>query len=108
LNPCQIVATWSALYRESPAAAHEAKRGGAVAKRSWTATEVRKLGIATNIETAASVLGIGRTTAYALARKGAFPAPVLRVGKQYVVSVEGLLVALGAEAPAEDLREDRY
>ena len=30
---------------------------------------------------AAEVLGIGRTTAYALIREGAWPTPVVRVGK---------------------------
>jgi hypothetical protein len=43
------------------------------------------------------VLGIGRTTAYALARAGAFPVPVLRVGRRYIVAVGGLLAALGAD-----------
>ncbi|MFB9361975.1 helix-turn-helix transcriptional regulator [Actinoplanes nipponensis] len=52
--------------------------------------------MATDIETAASVLGIGRTTAYTLARSGDFPTPVIRVGRRYVVAVEGLLTVLGA------------
>lgn len=47
-------------------------------KRAWTVAEVRQLGVATDVETAGSVLGIGRTTAYALARSGDFPVPVLR------------------------------
>jgi hypothetical protein len=64
-------------------------------KRKWTQAEVRQLGVVTDVETAASVLGIGRTTAYGLARSGSFPVPVLRVGRRYVVSVEGLLTALG-------------
>jgi len=51
-----------------------------VSKRVWTVAEVRQLGVATDVETAGSVLGIGRTTAYALARADAFPVPVLRVG----------------------------
>jgi hypothetical protein len=65
-------------------------------KRAWTVAQVRELGMATDIETAASVLGIGRTTAYALARSDEFPAPVIRVGRRYVVSVEGLLAVLGS------------
>lgn len=65
-------------------------------KRVWTADEVKKLGVATDVETAGSVLGIGRTTAYSLARSGKFPVPVLRIGRRYVVAVEGLLTALGA------------
>ncbi|WP_246607358.1 helix-turn-helix transcriptional regulator [Paractinoplanes toevensis] len=66
-----------------------------MSKRVWTVAEVRKLGLATDVETAASVLGIGRTTAYRLARNGTFPVPVLRVGKRYVISVENLLTILG-------------
>ena len=67
-----------------------------MSKRVWTVAQVRGLGMATDVETAASVLGIGRTTAYSLARSGEFPVPVIRVGKRYVVSVEGLLTVLGA------------
>jgi predicted site-specific integrase-resolvase len=67
-----------------------------VAKRVWTVAEVRGLGTVTDIETAASVLGIGRTTAYRLAKAKSFPVPVLRVGHRYVVAVENLLKALGA------------
>ncbi|MEV8509635.1 helix-turn-helix domain-containing protein [Actinoplanes sp. NPDC051475] len=69
-------------------------------KRAWTVAQVRELGMATDIETAASVLGIGRTTAYTLARSGDFPAPVIRIGRRYVVSVEGLLTVLGATGAA--------
>ncbi len=72
--------------------------------RVWTAAEVRELGVATDVETAASVLGIGRTTAYALARAQNFPVPVLRVGKRYVVSVEGLLAVLGVARAAGEPR----
>ncbi|MFB9361978.1 helix-turn-helix domain-containing protein [Actinoplanes nipponensis] len=65
-----------------------------MSKRVWTVGQVRELGVATDVETAASVLGIGRTTAYTLARSGEFPAPVIRVGERYVVSGEGLLTVL--------------
>ena len=68
-----------------------------MSKRVWSVAEVRQLGVATDVETAGSVLGIGRTTAYALARADAFPVPVLRVGRRYVVAVEGLLTVLGAD-----------
>ncbi|MEV4020343.1 helix-turn-helix domain-containing protein [Nonomuraea angiospora] len=36
--------------------------------------------------TAAQVLGIGRTTAYNLAKKGEFPVHVIRIGDLYRVS----------------------
>ena len=67
-----------------------------MARRVWTVAEVRGLGTVTDVETAASVLGIGRTTAYRLARAKSFPVPVLRVGHRYIVAVENLLKALGA------------
>ncbi|WP_153036871.1 helix-turn-helix domain-containing protein [Amycolatopsis sp. YIM 10] len=47
--------------------------------------------------TAARALGIGRTTAYALAREGGFPCPVLRVGGEYRVPTAGLLRLLEIE-----------
>ncbi|NMO53449.1 helix-turn-helix domain-containing protein [Actinoplanes sp. TBRC 11911] len=63
-------------------------------KRVWTIDEVRRLGLATDVETAASVLRIGRTRAYGMVKKGTFPVNVLRIGKSYVVPVEGLLTLL--------------
>jgi hypothetical protein len=42
-------------------------------------------------------LRIGRTTAYALARGGGFPCPVLRVGGEYRVPVVGLVRVLGLD-----------
>lgn len=68
-------------------------------KRVWTVDEVRGLGVATDVETAASVLQIGRTTAYGLVKRGSFPVKVLRIGKSYVVPVEGLLTLLTASTP---------
>lgn len=71
-----------------------------MSKQVWTVDEVRKLGVATDLATAASVLQIGRTTAYGLVKAGAFPVKVLRIGKSYVVPVEGLLTVLRAADPA--------
>jgi predicted DNA-binding transcriptional regulator AlpA len=48
-----------------------------------------------NVETAAQVLGIGRTLAYTLARQGELPG-VIRLGHRFVVAVPRLLQALGA------------
>jgi excisionase family DNA binding protein len=75
-------------------------------RRAWTVAQVRELGMATDIETAASVLGIGRTTAYTLARSGDFPAPFIRVGRRYIVSVEGLLTVLGATGSARPVDDE--
>ena len=64
-------------------------------KKTWTVDDVRALGVTTNIVTAGAVLGIGRSTAYQLARTGQFPVPVMKVGAQYVVAVTHLLRSLG-------------
>jgi len=65
--------------------------------RSWTAEQVHALGVTTDIVTAGSVLGIGRTTAYRLARDNQFPVPVRRVGSRYLVAVAHLLQAVGLD-----------
>jgi len=53
-----------------------------------------------DIVTAGRLLGIGRTTAYQLARNDNFPVPVLRIGASYKVPTAPLLALLGIEAPA--------
>lgn len=68
--------------------------------RVWSAEEVVALGVRTDLVTAASVLGIGRTVAHEHARRGTFPVPVLRVGARYVVPVAPLLALLGITPPA--------
>ena len=65
-------------------------------RRTWSVDEVRALGTTTDIVTAGAVLGVGRTTAYQLARAGRFPLPVLKVGGRYMVAVSHLLAAIGA------------
>lgn len=71
--------------------------------KQWTAQEVMDLGVRTNLETAASVLGMSRPTAYELIRQNTFPAPVFRVGKKYVVPVAGLLNTLGIDVEPRQL-----
>jgi hypothetical protein len=56
---------------------------------------VRALGMVTDVSTAGQILGIGRTKAYQLVRSQPFPVPILKIGRCYVVPVEGLLQALG-------------
>ena len=63
----------------------------------WTLERVKALGVMTNVETAAQVLGIGRTVAYRLAKDGEFPVQVLRIGHSYRVPVLRLLELLGAD-----------
>jgi hypothetical protein len=63
----------------------------------WTVEAVRRLGLTTDIETAGSILGIGRTKAYELARTGNFPVKVLRNGRKYLVAVPAILRALDVD-----------
>jgi hypothetical protein len=51
----------------------------------------------TDIETAASILGFGRTKAYELAKRGQFPVPTLRIGRRYLVPIPAILHLLDAD-----------
>lgn len=64
------------------------------------AHEVYGLGVRTDLVTACRIaLGVGATTAYALAARKELPFPAHRVGRQWVVPTSGLLTFLGL-APA--------
>jgi excisionase family DNA binding protein len=63
----------------------------------WTIESVRSLGLTTTVDTAASILGISRTKAYALAKTGDFPTRLVRVGRRYLVPIPALLDLLTAE-----------
>ena len=63
--------------------------------RVWTVEAVRQLGMTTDIETAAAILGIGRTLAFELAKTGQFPVRLLRMGRRIMVPVADLLTYLG-------------
>lgn len=69
--------------------------------RVWSETQVRALGVSTDLVTAAAILGIGRTTAHTLVRADQFPVPVIRVGRRYRVPVAPILrlLALPTEQP---------
>jgi len=62
----------------------------------WTAQAVHGLGLTTDVETVAAILGIGRTKAYELAKNGEFPIKIVRVGRRYVVPVQAILHLLDA------------
>ncbi len=62
----------------------------------WTEERVRALGLHTDVATAASILGIGRSTAYELIRRGEFPVPVRRVGTRLRVPVAPLVALFAA------------
>lgn len=65
----------------------------------WTLEDVRNLPPVLDLPEAARLLRIGRTSAYALAKCGQFPVPVLRAGKLYRVPTAGLLELLGLTVP---------
>jgi excisionase family DNA binding protein len=48
-----------------------------------------------DLTTAAGLLGIGRTTAYRLARAGTWPCRLIRIGTTYRVPTRDLLALLG-------------
>ena len=51
-----------------------------------------------SIEEAARMLGIGRTTAYQLARAGAFPARIFKIGSGWKVSRHSLELLIDGDA----------
>lgn len=57
--------------------------------------EVRALPAAVDLLTAGRAFGLSRTTAYALAKRGDFPVPLLRLGAQYRARRADILRALG-------------
>jgi hypothetical protein len=65
--------------------------------RVWTVQAVRGLGMTTDVETAGSILGIGRSKAYEMAKAGQFPVRLVRIGRRYVVPVVALLRLLDVE-----------
>lgn len=68
--------------------------------RAWTPADVAALPVVVDLVTAASVVGIQRSSAYELARRGELPFPVLRVGHRYRVVTAHLRQLLGiADGP---------
>lgn len=68
----------------------------AVARRvGLCSRDLRGLSPALDLVTAAKALGIGRTTAYSLARDDEFPCRLIKVGSQYKVPTAELLRLLG-------------
>ncbi len=62
-------------------------------------TEVGALTVVLGPVQAGRLLGLGRSTVYRLLREEAFPVPVRRVGRAWVVPTVGLLVYLGLNTP---------
>jgi len=68
---------------------------------AMTRAELRALPAVIDVATAARALGLGRSTAYDLARRGKFPCRVLHIGSSYRVPTAELLRVLGIE-PADE------
>lgn len=67
------------------------------AGRALTVDEVHALPVAVDLMTAGRAWGFGRTKSHELARAGAFPCPVLRIGNAYRVTRADLLRSLGID-----------
>nr|WP_043669874.1 helix-turn-helix domain-containing protein [Streptomyces xylophagus] len=63
-----------------------------------TRAELLELPVAIDLVTAARALGIGRTRAFELIRRGEFPVPAVRVGATWRVPTAPLLQLLGLSA----------
>ena len=64
-----------------------------------TLAQLAALPASVSLLEAARALGIGRTSAYQLARDGQFPCPLIKVGVLYRVPTAGLLRLLGLASP---------
>ena len=64
------------------------------------AIDLLKLPPTVDIVTAARILGVGRTVAYELVREGAWPTPVIHVGRKIRVPTAPLRTLLGVHPPA--------
>lgn len=70
---------------------------GGLNMKQMSQDELLALPTTVSVETAARAIGLGRTRAYELARQGAFPCKVIRVGAKYRVVTVDLRRLLGIE-----------
>lgn len=68
--------------------------------------EALALPVMVSLDTSNRALDLGRTTGYALARRGEYPVKVHRLGNQYRVSRADLLRFLGIDTAGEASRGD--
>jgi len=69
-----------------------------------TITELQQLPAVVDLITAARALGLGRTKAYDLAKRGEFPCRILRVGGAYLVPTAEILKLLGLDLPSHQAK----
>lgn len=61
----------------------------------WTAEEVMALGVRTTVPVAGEILaGLCKDEAYRMVARGAFPVPVLKVGRRLVVPTQPIVELL--------------
>jgi predicted DNA-binding transcriptional regulator AlpA len=72
-----------------------------------TADEIKSLPATVDLPTAARALGLGRSAAYELVRTGAWPTPVLRLGRLIKIPSAPLAALLGLEMAAANSPEPR-
>ncbi|MGW2539456.1 integrase [Kitasatospora sp. NPDC001574] len=65
-------------------------------------SELLSLPVAVNLDTANRALNLGRTKGFTLAKQGAYPVPLLRIGKEYRVRRADLLRVLGVEPNCDE------
>ena len=70
---------------------------------AMTRAELLALPAVIDVTTAARALGLGRSTAYDLARRAKFPCRVLHIGSSYRVPTAELLRVLGIEPANESV-----
>ena len=73
------------------------------ARNGLTRAELLALPAVVDVATAARALGLGRSTAYELARRGELPCRVLHIGSSYRIPTADLLRVLGIDpAPVNE------
>jgi excisionase family DNA binding protein len=70
--------------------------GGIVVDREPPQARLQRLTL--DVDDVAPLLGINRSTAYELIRRGTFPLPVIRLGRRIVVSRQAVTELLGGDA----------
>lgn len=71
--------------------------GTQVTRSGMTYEELMALPVSVDLMVAARALGIGRSLAYDMAKRGRFPVRVLRLGNRYRVTRADLLRVLGVD-----------
>ncbi|MBB0246980.1 integrase [Streptomyces alkaliphilus] len=77
----------------------------ATAGEGMTRDELLALPAAIDLDTANRALSIGRSTGYALAKRGRYPVKVLRLGNAYRVITADLLRILAIEPSTSEITE---